>query len=474
VLFSEPAFLFAFLPALLGVYFAVPHGLRNVVLTFASLGFYALGEWRFLPFMLASIAINYGLAIWIERTRERRQGPTILAIGIFSDLALLVVFKYAGWLAGNLDAVLGTLGLGGVAVPSLALPLGISFFTFHKISYKIDVYRGVSSAQRNPLTLALYILFFPQLIAGPIVRYHDIADQLDRRTVTSAQFADGIRRIIIGLAKKMLIANSVAVAADAIFRLPTSDLGPAVAWVGIVCYTLQIYFDFSGYSDMAIGFAKLFGFTFLENFEHPYVSQSITEFWRRWHISLSRWFRDYLYIPLGGNRTSERRTYVNLMVVFLLCGLWHGASWVFVAWGAWHGAFLVIERLGLGARLVGVPRPIRHAYTLAIVIIGWVLFRATTLEHAVGYLGAMLGLGGDSAVTSVAQYLDAWTLTMIGLGLVFATPVRRRASQFFEERGIASTPTFQIATMIGLFGLFFVSLLSIAADTYNPFLYFRF
>src|SRR5258708_9332735 len=345
MLFTEPAFLFAFLPATLALYFLAPTRWRNAVLAFASLAFYAFGEPRFLPFLVVSIALGYVFAIWIERTRATPRGRAVLALAIALDLLLLVVFKYASWIADNVDRAVAALGLGHLPVPSILLPLGISFFTFHKISYEVDVYRGVTRAQRHPLTLGVYFLFFPQLIAGPIVRYHDIAAQLVSRVVTRGAFADGIRRVIIGLAKKVIVANTVAVVADGIFKIPDGQLTTPVAWLGVLCYTLQIYFDFSGYSDMAIGLARMFGFRFLENFEHPYASRSITEFWRRWHISLSRFFRDYLYIPLGGNRHGDARTYANLMIVFFLCGLWHGASWAFVAWGLYHGAFLVIERL---------------------------------------------------------------------------------------------------------------------------------
>jgi alginate O-acetyltransferase complex protein AlgI len=466
MLFTEPAFLFVFLPILLGLYFIVPSGWRNALLTLASLVFYTLGEWRFLPFLVVSIIVNYGFAIWIEAARSRSRGTWILALGIASDLVLLLVFKYTGWLADNFNHVLAALGVHPVHVPHLLLPLGISFFTFHKISYKIDVYRGVTSAQRNPLTLGLYILFFPQLIAGPIIRYHDISEQLEHRTVTVSDFGEGVQRFIVGMAKKVIIANSVAVVADAIFALPHHELDFAIAWLGVLCYTLQIYFDFSGYSDMAIGLGLMFGFRFLENFDHPYASRSITEFWRRWHISLSRWFRDYLYIPLGGNRHGEAATYRNLLIVFFLCGLWHGASWAFVAWGLFHGIFLVVERLMLAEHLDRAPTFMRHIYTLLVVMIGWVFFRAETFDQALAFLRAMFGFAPDR-VANPQHYLDAWTALMLAIGIVTAFPLRRWVAQLRPSE-LEPLPT------LGLFGLFFVSLLLVAAGTYNPFLYFRF
>ena len=475
MLFTEPAFLFLFLPLLLGAYFLVPDRWRNLLLTLASLIFYCLGERHFFPILVLSIGINYVLAIWIEKTRTSRWNRAILALGITSDLALLLVFKYAGWLVENIDRVLPLVRARPLTVPAFVLPLGISFFTFHKISYKIDVFRGVTPAQRNPMTLALYILFFPQLIAGPIIRYHEVSDQLDRRNVTSLDFAQGIRRIIVGLSKKVLVANSVALAADRIFDLSAGALGPATCWLGIVCYTLQIYFDFSGYSDMAIGLAQLFGFRFPENFDHPYASSSITEFWRRWHMSLSRWFRDYLYVPLGGNRYGKRRTYLNLLFVFTLCGLWHGASWNFLIWGLFHGFFLVLERVALGRHLAAVPPVLRRCYTLLVVMVGWVFFRAGSLERSLTWLRAMGGhVGAQASNYSVYLFLDPWVMTAIVVGTIASFPIR----SLVISRGALLRPglaaTFRFTSVISLMVLLSLSLTFIAAGTYSPFLYFRF
>jgi len=347
MLFSEPVFVFLFLPLLLLGYALTPRAAQNTLLLLASLLFYAWGEGFFVLVMLGSIAFNYLVGLLLEAGRGRRRlRPLALLLGVAGNLALLIVFKYAGFLVTNLNLLLAGLKLPALPVPALHLPIGISFFTFQAMSYVIDVYRDRIPVQKHPLRIALYIALFPQLIAGPIVRYQHIARQLTRRVVTRPGLAEGIRRFILGLGKKMLLANVLAVPVDKIFAIPAHQLTTSVAWLGVVCYALQIYFDFSGYSDMAIGLGRMFGFRFLENFRYPYLARTITDFWRRWHISLSSWFRDYVYIPLGGNRRGPLRTYRNLVIVFLLCGLWHGASWTFVAWGLFHGLFLAIERLG--------------------------------------------------------------------------------------------------------------------------------
>ena len=348
MLFTEPTFLFLFLPVLLGLYFVTfsrVHGAYgNWLLLAASLIFYAKGGGAFTWLMLGSIAFNYWMAIGVDRLRGTPHAGRLLAAAVAVNLVVLGVFKYANFFADNVNSLLLVAGVHPIVIPRVLLPIGISFFTFHAISYVVDVYRRDATAQKSPVHAALYLLLFPQLIAGPIIRYRDIADQLARRVVTLDDFACGVRRFVIGLAKKVLIANVVAGPADRIFAMPFAQLSAAHAWLGVVCYTLQIYFDFSGYSDMAIGLGRMFGFRFPENFRWPYIADSVQEFWRRWHMSLSTWFRDYLYVPLGGNRVSPGRTYVNLVTVFFLCGLWHGASWNFVIWGLWHGAFLVIER----------------------------------------------------------------------------------------------------------------------------------
>ena len=483
MLFTEPFFLFVFLPLTLACYYAVPQRFRNTVLALASLVFYSFGELRFLLWLVASVAVNYWIARGIETRRDTPWARRLLVLGVASDLALLVVFKYAGFIVGNVNAVLGAAGIAPFTLPEIRLPLGISFFTFHKISYKVDVYRGTAEAKKTPTDLALYILVFPQLIAGPIVRYYEIAGELARRVTTRAGFAEGVRRFVVGLGKKMIVANTVAYCADRVFAIPVAELTAPLAWLGVVCYALQIYFDFSGYSDMAIGLARMFGFHFPENFDHPYTSASITEFWRRWHMSLSRWFRDYLYVPLGGNRRSPPRVTLNLAVVFLLCGLWHGASWTFVVWGAFHGALLGIERAGFGRLLDAAPRVLRHGYTLAMVLVGWVFFRAETLPYAAAYIRAMSGLGtGDGVRYYPAYYLDRELIVVAVIGLVASAPVRGRISHFLD-RTIANLDSGR-ARLIDvsraclsfalLSSIFVYSVMSAAVDTYNPFIYFRF
>ena len=407
MLFTEPLFLFLFLPLVLGLYFAPgrrEHGrYGNWVLLVASVLFYVKGGGAFTGLMLGSITFNYLMAIAVDRARGTAACRGLLVFAVAANLTVLAVFKYLNFFADTVAAVAGE---GLITLPRIVLPIGISFYTFHAISYVVDVYRRDAIAQKSPVHAALYLLLFPQLIAGPIVRYWELADQLARRVVGLEDFAAGVRRFVVGLAKKLLVANLVAVPADRIFAMPPEQWTAAHAWLGIVCYTLQIYFDFSGYSDMAIGLARLFGFRFPENFRYPYVATSVQDFWRRWHISLSSWFRDYVYVPLGGNRASPLRTYLNLVIVFFLCGLWHGASWSFVVWGLYHGAFLVIERLGAAAWLERRSPFLRHTYVMLVVLVGWVFFRADTMSQAGAYLAAMAGFGvGAPTPYAVAYYL---------------------------------------------------------------------
>jgi alginate O-acetyltransferase complex protein AlgI len=362
------------------------------------------------------------------------------------------------------------------------LPIGISFFTFHAISYVVDVYRRDATAQKSPVHAALYLLLFPQLIAGPIIRYRDLADQLARRMVTLEDFAEGVRRFVVGLAKKVLVANVVAGPADKIFGMPLAELTPAHAWLGVVCYTIQIYFDFSGYSDMAIGLGRMFGFRFPENFRWPYIASSIQEFWRRWHISLSTWFRDYLYVPLGGSRVSTARTYANLVTVFFLCGLWHGASWNFVIWGLYHGVFLVAERVVNGpASRMGQRRAAErqsntvraiatHAYAVLVVMVGWVFFRADTLPGAIAFLQAMAGHGAHAPTPyTVSYYLTPELWLALGAGVIGSMPWVPALARRSEDRWPAS-----LASVAAIALLLVASIMQMAARTYNPFIYFRF
>jgi len=477
VLFTEPTFLFAFLPVLLALYFLPWPRSRNLLLLAFSIAFYASGGGAFTWLILGSIAVNYAAARAIDAARGTALARRLLALAVGLNLLVLIAFKYAGFVVENLNLALRPFGA-VVPVPEVVLPIGISFFTFHAISYVVDVYRRDAVAQKRPVEAALYLLFFPQLIAGPIVRYRDIAAQLAARAVSRDDLAIGIRRFVIGLGKKMLIANIVAGPADRLFALPAGELTAASAWLAIVCYTLQIYFDFSGYSDMAIGLARIFGFHFKENFAHPYAARSVQDFWRRWHISLSAWFRDYLYLPLGGSRVRPRRVYLNLITVFFLCGLWHGASWTFVVWGLFHGAFLVLERAGLGARLERAPRALRHLYTLAVVMVAWVFFRAASLPEAIGVLWALAGASPALPTPyALSWYLTPEVIVAIAAGAVGALPVwpavaARLARPSPDGPMLGPLPSaVSIAALAAIFG---GCVMLIAAHTYNPFIYFRF
>ncbi len=478
MLFSEPTFLFWFLPLLLVIYYASPTVCRNTVLTLASLLFYAWGEYKFVFLIIASIVFNYGIGLWIEHARAVRRSGIALAVGVVGNLAVLGFFKYANFFMENLNLVLQNFSRPLLEVGTVPLPIGISFFTFHAMSYLIDVYRNETPVQRQLMRLTLYLLLFPQLIAGPIVRYHDVALQLLHRQSSWEKFASGVSRFILGLGKKMMLANAVAWPADEVFALPVEQLTSSLAWLGVSCYMLQIYLDFSAYSDMAIGLARMFGFEFLENFRYPYISRSITEFWRRWHISLSNWYRDYLYIPLGGNRLGPVRTYANLVLVFFLCGLWHGASWTFVVWGLLHGIFLILERTPrLRFARVRVPL-LQHLYVLAVVAVGWIFFRADTLAHGLGVLWAMVGLGsGSDVVRPLALYWNSEVAAAMIIGGLVSTPIVPWSMQRFEQllaSHMGARTVLSAFNIVLLMGILFYSSLLMAANTYNPFIYFRF
>lgn len=437
-----------------------------------SLVFYGWGEPWFVLVLAASMALNWTAAILIDR--EGGKGRTaVLATTVALNLLLLGAFKYGDFLVGNLNTVLASLFGVTLPLPNLPLPLGISFFTFHCLSYVIDVYRRRFRANRRPTEVALYITLFPQLVAGPIVRYKTVAKQLRSRRHSFGLASIGARIFIIGLAQKILIADQVAHLADTVFdRTPNPSM--AEAWTGLLAYTVQIYFDFCGYSNMAVGLGLILGFTLPRNFRLPYLALSMTDFWRRWHMSLSSWLRDYLYVPLGGNRGGPLRTYRNLAIVFLLCGLWHGASWTFVLWGAWHGAFLVMERAGLARGLARVPAAIRWSYTILAVMGGWVLFRAHDLQSAGTMYGSLLGRNGVGGLRfEVLGALEPIVVLALVAGCVFATLpawvglIRRAVPPALQAvRAVADTAW--------TFGLLLLSLLFAAAGTYSPFLYFRF
>ena len=483
MLFSSPIFLFGFLPIILLVYFLSPWKFRNAILLTGSLFFYAWGEVFYVLIMVISIFANYSFGVRMDRTGEdtegRRRRKKLLAYGIGVNLLLLGWFKYANFIFDNLNVMLAWIGIDPIIIKPVHLPLGISFFTFQAISYLVDVYRHDAKAEHSRYRLGLYISLFPQLIAGPIVRYRTIAGQILKREHSIELFSSGAQRFVFGLSKKMLIANPLGEVADSIFAQSAGDLTAPVAWLGILCYTLQIYFDFSGYSDMAIGLGRMFGFRFLENFNYPYIATSIQEFWRRWHISLSTWFRDYLYIPLGGNRLSASRTYFNLIIVFLLCGLWHGASWNFIIWGMIHGFFLILERAWLAQHLNGTMRPLAHVYTLFVVIVAWVFFRTDTLPEAMAYLASMFSPADTSLPLYTITYFmtnEAWIALTIGF--ILATPIYKTVTEYIASRAggnaayeamLVGTP--KVLLMIALLSL---SLTKVASSTYNPFIYFRF
>ena len=481
--FTAPTFLFYFLPVVLAVYFVTPRAPRNLVLLIASLLFYAEGEKFYTLVMVASIVVNYTMGIALGATDEPVSRKLLLVIGITFNLALLCTYKYADFLVANLNVVLSVAHLHGLRQPGMHLPIGISFFTFHALSYVTDVYRREVKPMRRFDSFALYITLFPQLIAGPIIRYKIIASQFSDRRETLEGFAEGVKRFVVGLGKKLLIADTVAYTADQIFSAHTAQLTPAVAWLGVVCYTIQIYFDFSGYSDMAIGMGRMFGFVFPENFNYPYLSRSVTDFWRRWHITLSSWFRDYLYIPLGGNRRRPIRVYFNLLTVFFLCGLWHGATWSFVVWGLFHGTFLIVERLGLNDWLDRRAPVLRHAYLLLAVMVGWVFFRCPTLPQAATYLAVMFGLTHGSGVEyNLALYLNNAVLLGIAAGVIGSLPVVPILRRWWEtladrQAGEGSLLFDGIGYGVRLAALaviFVGSAMMSAHGSYSPFIYYRF
>jgi len=406
MVFSSASFLFYFLPLVLASYYLlVSFGrARNWLLLAASLFFYAWGEGEYVAIMLLSIVANYYFGIWVYREHQRSESKLPISCAIAFNIVLLVIFKYTNFIVDNLNGFTAGFGLDPIVIGKVHLPIGISFFTFHCISYIMDIYRRQTPPQMSLPNTALYISLFPQLVAGPIVRYKDIAGQLISRHVDMARFSRGINRFVAGLGKKVLLANVVALPADKIFSIPPDQLTAPVAWLGILCYTLQIYFDFSGYSDMAIGLANMFGFKFMENFNYPYISRSLREFWRRWHITLSRFLREYIYIPLGGSRAGEIHTYTNILVTFLLGGLWHGAGWTFVFWGFLHGAALVVQRLW-GKTNLRLPRFMAWFVTFNFVNIAWVFFRAENWEDAVKVLRGMFGLTGMVLPASLGEQL---------------------------------------------------------------------
>jgi alginate O-acetyltransferase complex protein AlgI len=473
--FATPTFLWFFMPATLAVYWILPRAARNGVLAVASLIFYTWGGHAFVFLLLGCVAVNFATGIALDSPSPflQRHRRTALVTAIVVDVGALAVWKYADFASRQVNSLVHAFGGHGSHVLHFVLPIGISFFTFHHLSYVVDVYRRTRKPLRNPLTFMTYILMFPQLIAGPIVRFHEIADQLEKPSADRiGDFAAGFPRFALGLSKKVLVADSVAPVVNSVFALHTSQLTTQNAWLGALGYTIQLYFDFSGYSDMAIGLGRMFGFQLPENFNRPYSATSITDFWRRWHMSLSRWFRDYLYIPLGGNRGTKWQTYRNLYIVFALTGFWHGANWTFLVWGLYHGTLLVIERVtGWGTNETRW-RLLQRIVTQFLVVVGWVVFRATSLPQAGHILGAMFVPTGHGLSAAVSTALTHRTMLIFALSLlVFLIPgsfVMGRFVEFGSGRAAIATKLAYVVVLAP------IAAALVAVGTFSPFLYYQF
>ena len=466
MVFSSTIFVFLFLPLVLLCYFLASKKLKNYILLFFSLVFYIFGGPKFLLVLLFVVLIDYIGAILINKTNKKK---LFLILTLILNISTLVYFKYTGFFLENVNNIFGL----NITIPDIVLPIGISFYTFQAMSYVIDVYRNKVSLQKNYLTLLLYVSLFPQLVAGPIVRYETIEQELKVRKTTFEDVEYGIRRFILGLAKKVIIANQMGALADTIFS--SSDISTPVAWLGAIAYMFQIYFDFSAYSDMAIGLGRIFGFKFLENFNFPYISKSITEFWRRWHISLSTWFRDYVYIPLGGNRKGIKRQIINLFIVWLLTGFWHGAEWNFVIWGLYYFIFLMLEKFVFNKVLAKTPNVIRHIYTLFIVLIGWVIFRCESLDSIKTMFTSMFTLKiTEFSLNELLIYLETYAIYFI-LAIIFSMPVYYK---IVDKINSLKEGRLKLALNILHYGslivIFIITIMFLAYSSYNPFIYFRF
>ncbi len=467
MLFSTMTFVYVFLPIVALLYLITKKELHNPILLTASIIFYAWGEPKYLTIMLVTILINYFGAILIDKINVHKKWVLISTIAF--DLGFLVYFKYFNFLISNCNNIFHS----NINALDIIMPLGISFYTFQAISYVIDVYRGECKVQKNIYKLALYICLFPQLIAGPIVKYHDVAEQIESREVNFEKVNEGVKRFIIGLSKKMLIANTLGAIANKIFTQAPDAFSHGIAWIGAISYSLQLYFDFSGYSDMAIGLGLIFGFRFMENFNYPYISKSISEFWRRWHISLSTWFKQYVYITLGGNRQGLFKTCRNLGIVFLLTGIWHGAAWNFVIWGIWNGFFIIFEKI-LNLKEFEQThnqwwiKTLQHIYCIFIFVLGWVMFRSENMTYAIKYFGNMFGvIKPHSEVYSSLYYIDRIEVATFIIAIICCMPIFRNMiyTKIKWQKAIVNT---------WLMILFILSTSQMAANTYNPFIYFRF
>lgn len=467
MVFSSLTFLCVFFPAVFLLYYLLPSmPAKNTLLIISSLLFYAYGEPVYVLLMAGSASLNYLYGLWIGRAGKKKP---VLALAVGTNFLILGIFKYADMLIDTCNRLTGA----QFPLIRVSLPIGISFFTFQALSYLIDVYRGQVKAQKNYAHMLLYISFFPQLIAGPIVKYHDIERQISNRTFDLEETAEGFRRFIVGLSKKVLLSNTAALAADAVFAAELAQVGALAAWIGAVSYLFQIYFDFSGYSDMAIGLGRMFGFTFQENFNYPYISCSVQEFWRRWHISLSTWFKEYLYIPLGGNRKGRARTYVNKLFVFFCTGLWHGADWNFVIWGLYHGLFLLLEGILPVKRL---PRALGHVYTMLVVCAGFVIFRADTLSQGAALIGKMFtGLpAGRDTMGFALQQINPLLVLVLVICLFASCPLKSLRSRLPGRWEKILARVWNPGAYVCSIALLVLCMLSLSGGTYNPFIYFRF
>ena len=471
MLFSSMVFLFLFLPIVLMLYYASPRKVRNLILFVFSLVFYAWGEPKYVFLMIASTIVAYITGLLADKTKKGRKPwvPKVsLIVAILWNMGLLLFFKYTNLFIENENNIFGL----SIVKMGLVMPIGISFYSFQTLSYVIDVYRGDVKAQKNYLTLGTYVALFPQLIAGPIVRYKDVAEQMAKRKETISNFAQGVHRFTIGLGKKVILANSIGALFDAISNSPQDQMSVTASWMGIIAYTFQIYFDFSGYSDMAIGLGKMFGFDFLENFNYPYISDSITEFWRRWHMSLSSWFRDYVYIPLGGNRKGKVRQCVNIMIVWFLTGFWHGANWNFMIWGVYFGIILLCEKLFLLKALKKIPKFISHIYALMLIVIGWGIFAFDDFGKLTQNFKNMFGLSGvDFANHQTLVWFTGYALTFVIL-IFTSTPLIKKIGERLKKAVPAVYSCVLQPLMV--MAILLISTAYLAGNSFNPFLYFRF
>ena len=472
MVFSSLLFMFRFLPAVLILYYVAPVKQRNLILFLFSIFFYAWGEPKYVFLMICSITVDYTVSKIIEKRRqagENQQAKKWLLVSIVYNLSVLGFFKYADFVVGTVNNLFGF----AIPLPGIPLPIGISFFTFQTMSYTIDVYRGVTQAQQSWLNYGTYVSMFPQLIAGPIVQYKTIAQQLKERKETAEDFVIGINRFLIGVGKKVLLANNIGVLWDSISSMSAGKMTVATAWLGAAAYTFQIYYDFSGYSDMAIGLGKMFGFHFLENFNYPYISKSITEFWRRWHISLSSWFREYVYIPLGGNRKGMAKQIRNIAVVWILTGIWHGASWNFVLWGVYYGILLILEKFLLGKYLQKLPSILQNIYALFFVVVGWMIFAFDNTGSGLSYISMMFGAAGGGLADATTVYLLYNYAVLLILLILGSTQLpKKMALSFVKKTDTSWVQT--VARCVFYGGIFLLSVAYLVDASYNPFLYFRF